>query len=113
MDEKFDQSTAETGAREGSCATACRHCGGSGKEPSVLEIQFSRSGPTRGELAHLADLSGVSDAMISSTLSGHRTPSIGVLVRLAAALTKWMGEPVTVERIIRIPAVWKRIQRKS
>jgi hypothetical protein len=89
--------------------TPCRHCGGIGSEPDDLQIEFCRSGPTRGELARLAELSGVSAPMISNVLSGTRTPSAEVLVKLARGLSEWMGEPITVDRVLAIPAVRKKI----
>jgi hypothetical protein len=50
--------------------------------------------------------------MISGILAGSKTPSVAVLVELAKALSTWMGEPVSVDRIIAIPAVRERIQRR-
>ena len=107
MDTAADDSTPASAESGGS---RCRHCGGSGREPQALEISFSRSGATRGELAQLAEASGVSAPTISSMLRGRKTPSVAVLVAIAEALGRWIGEPVTVDRIIRIPAVWKRVR---
>lgn len=96
----------------GSSDRTCGHCGGSGREPQPLHLEFSRSGGQRGSLRELSCLSGVSSPMISGIVAGQKTPSVLVLVKLAKALSTWMGETVTVDRIIRAPQIWKRIHRR-
>jgi transcriptional regulator with XRE-family HTH domain len=86
--------------RPAGCACDCH---------SPLKVKFSRAGEQRGELVRLAGMSGVSESMISNTISGRKTPSVKTLVMLALALTRLLGRPVTVDSIVRSPAVWKRL----
>lgn len=91
----------------------CRHCGGNGKEPPPLRLKFSREGESRGDLAELSKLSGVSQPLISNALAGRKTLSVRSMIAIARALSRMMNEPVTVDRIIQIPEVKKAIQARD
>jgi hypothetical protein len=74
-----------------------------------LKVTFSREGEKRGELVRLAELSGISESMISNTIAGRKTPSVKTLVHLAHALSKTLKRPVTLDAIVRMPAVWRKL----
>jgi len=90
----------------------CRHCLGAGYEPSPLRLKFSRAGSLRGDLSRLARSSRISEPMISATFSGRKLPSIRTLVAIAAALSRILGHPVTVDRLIAMPAIRRMLTGK-
>lgn len=80
----------------------CRHCGGSGKEPSPLSVEFPR-----GEQDTAAKEIGISPAMLSYILSGERGPSVLTLIKMARYFR------TTVDRVVRIPAIWRRVHQSG
>ena len=68
-----------------------------------MRVECSAAGELRGKQRELARKSDVSTSMISRIFAGDVVPGALHLVRLAAALH------VTVDRIIRMPAVWRKI----
>ena len=81
----------------------CRHCCGSGHEPSPLAIDLSR----RGEQAQLARELGVSAATLCRVLAGGRAPGLLTLIRIARRYH------TTVNRVLRIPAIWRRVHARA
>lgn len=84
-------------------APVCRHCGGSGREPAALNIEFSRAGEQRGEQQRMAEETGVSAAMLSYIMTGQRAPGVLTLIKIAGYCH------TTVDRVLRIPAIWRRV----
>ena len=85
----------------------CRHCGGSGREPAALRIEFSRSGELRGEQSRLAEALGISPAMLSYIIAGERVPGVATLVKMARHFR------TTVDRVLRIPAIWRAVNAEN
>lgn len=86
---------------------ACRHCGGTGTEPRPLEVHFSKEGPARGEQQKLAEATGLSQSHLSKIFAGETAPSALTLIRLARYYR------TSVDRILRIPAIWKRVREEE
>jgi len=80
----------------------CRHCCGSGREPAPLTLDLSR----RGEQAQLARELGVSAATLCRVLAGGRAPGLLTLIRIARRYH------TTVDRVLRIPAIWRRVHAR-
>ncbi len=82
---------------------SCKHCCGSGREPAApLDIDLS----TRGEQVRLAKELGVSPSTLCRILSGQRGPGLLTLIRIARRYH------TTVDRVLRLPAIWRRIHEQ-
>lgn len=88
-------------------APVCCHCAGSGREPSPLSIEFSRSGDLRGEQQRMAEETGISAAMLSYIIAGQRAPSVLTLIKIARYCR------TTVDRVLRVPAIWQRVHAED
>lgn len=76
----------------------CRQCAG-----LADRLEFSRSGERRGELAKLAEATGISTTILSRAFGGLTVPSLRTIVLTAGALG------VSESCIIRYPPVWHRL----
>lgn len=84
-------------------APACRHCSGTGREPAPITFDFSQAGERRGELARLAERTGLDASRLSRMFTGSSIPTLPTIILTAEALG------VSESALIHSPPIWHRV----